>query len=258
MYCVAVKLRDAPLAARGPGGSKAAASRTHYAAQQIAEAIITGALRPGDQVAEEEWAAMLSVSRVPVREALRKLETEGLVEIRPRRGAFVAGMERADVTEIYDVRALLEGFAARLCTFAIRPKALGQMDDLLTEMRVAAADGQPDRYGQLSVAFQEIIWENVPNRVVRELIRRLGRRSLRLRLISWRLPGYVEASLAASEDLLEALRNRDPNAAEMIRWLQVQRAKRALLNGYFGRPDQRAALEKDLPAPRSGTSRKTA
>jgi DNA-binding GntR family transcriptional regulator len=222
-------------------------SRTHYAAQAIAEAIFTGVLRPGAQVGEQEWAERLEVSRIPVREALRKLETEGLVEIRPRRGAFVARMEKTEFTEVYDVRALLEGFAARLCAQSITHRSLEQMEDVLLEMREAAASAEVDRYGSLSVAFLELVWESVHNRVVRDLIRRLWRRSLRLRLISMRLPGYVENSLASHEHLLDALRHRDPAAAEMVRWLHVQRSKRALLNGYYGRPDQRAVLEQDLP-----------
>ena len=224
-----------------------APSRTHYAAQAIAEAIFTGALRPGEQIGEQDWAERLDVSRIPVREALRKLETEGLVEIQPRRGAFVARMDRTEFTEVYDVRALLEAFAARLCAFSLTAASLKQMEDVLIQMRAAAANGEVDRYGSLSVTFLEIVWENVHNRVVRDLIRRLWRRSLRLRLISMRLPGYIENSLASHEHLLEALRHRDPAAAEMIRWLHVQRSKRALLNGYYGRPDQRAVLEQDLP-----------
>lgn len=223
-------------------------SLTRFAADEIAKAILTGALAPGEQIAEQDWARRLNVSRIPVREALRHLETEGLVELRPRRGAFVSQMDRSEFTEVYDVRAVLEGFAARLCAYSITPAKVQQLEQLLAQMREAASAGEVIRYGQLSIAFLRVVWDNVPNRIVRELIRRLWRKSLRLRIISMRLPGYVENSLAAHTHLLEALRYRDPKSAEMVRWLAVQRAKRALLTGYYGHPEQRGELERELSA----------
>jgi len=224
-------------------------SRARQAADEIAKAILTGGLKPGERIVEDDWAKRLKVSRVPVREALRALEREGLVEVHERRGAFVARMDRSEFLETYDVRAVLEGFAARLCAPAIGVVALEQLTRELARMREAAAKGDVDLYGQLSIAYLQIVWDNVPNRVAVDVVRRLWRRSLRLRLISMRMPGYVATSLASHEQLLEALREHDGHAAEMVRWLAVQRAKRALLIGYYARPEERSRLELDLPSP---------
>jgi len=224
-----------------------ARSRARHAADEIAKAILSGALRPGERLGEEEWARRLSVSRVPIREALRALEREGLVELHERRGAFVTKMDRSEFLETYDVRAVLEGYAARLCATTVGAVALDQLAHELARMREAAERGDVDQYGQLSIGFLQIVWDNVPNRVAADLVRRMWRRSLRLRLISMRLPGYVATSLAAHEHLLEALREHDSRSAEMVRWLAVQRAKRALLTGYYARPEERSRLEQDLP-----------
>lgn len=224
-------------------------SRSRHAADEIAKAILSGALQPGERLGEEEWARKLNVSRVPVREALRALEREGLVEVHERRGTFVTRMDRSEFLETYDVRAVLEGFAAGLCAGAIGVVAIEQLSRELSRMRDAAARGDVDLYGQLSVAFLQIVWDNVPNRLAADLVRRMWRRSLRLRFISMRLPGYVATSLVAHEHLFEALRDHDVYTAEKIRWLAVQRAKRALLAGYYGHPEERSRLEHGLPTP---------
>jgi DNA-binding GntR family transcriptional regulator len=234
---------------RASPGGQVPPSRTQYATDEIAKAILSGALSPGERLAEHEWAGRLNVSRIPVREALRQLEREGLVEVRARRGAYVARLERSDFAEIYDARAVLEGFAARLCATNIKEQALHELAEQLESMRNAAAKGDADLYAQLSIGFLQVVWDNVPNKVVQDLVRRLWRRSLRLRLISMRLPGYVAVSLSAHVHLLEALRDHDSRAAEMVRWLAVQRAKRALLKGYYARPEDRSELERDLPSP---------
>lgn len=224
-------------------------SRSEMAADAIAKWIFDGSLRPGDQMIEEDLARRLDMSRVPVREALRELSREGLVRVIPRRGAFVAPMDGQEVAQTYDVRAVLEGFGARLCAEHINPKALAELQDLLSEMHGAVSKGELDEYSRLTVRFKASLWEHIPNRALFELIRQLGRRSLKLRLIAMRLPGRAEQSLASYESLIEAIRRRDGRAAEMVRWLGVQQAKHALIRGYFGeaRYDRRSQLERDLP-----------
>src|SRR5215218_8921623 len=97
----------------------APASRADVAAEQIAGMIMNGELRDGDRLVEEDLAGRLGMSRLPVREALRMLSQERLVTILPRRGAFVTPYGRQEMIEVYDVRAELLGFAARLVAESI-------------------------------------------------------------------------------------------------------------------------------------------
>src|SRR5687768_11444608 len=83
------------------------------AADLIREAIMDGRLEPGARLKEERLAQDLGISRTPVREALQRLNTEGLVQARPNRGTFVRAYEPAELDELYELRALLEGHAAR-------------------------------------------------------------------------------------------------------------------------------------------------
>src|SRR5215212_4879211 len=110
----------------------APASRTAFAAEQIAGMIMNGELQGGDRLVEEDLARRLGMSRLPVREALRTLTQEGLVTVLPRRGAFV---------EVYDVRAELLGFAARLVADSIDEERLIELEAILAEMRKTVTQG---------------------------------------------------------------------------------------------------------------------
>jgi DNA-binding GntR family transcriptional regulator len=87
----------------------------------IRQAILRGVFRPGERVPQDEIAAALGVSRMPVRASLRPLEAEGLLDIRPHRGAVVAALRREEITELYEMRVLLEGY--------LLERAIGQLTE---------------------------------------------------------------------------------------------------------------------------------
>jgi DNA-binding GntR family transcriptional regulator len=231
-------------------------SRTALATDEIARLIFSGVFTPGQKLTEQELARTLNVSRIPIREALRELARDGLVRVAPRRGAHVARMNRADVAELYDVRATLEGLAAYLCAKHIGPVELVRLDGALGQMRQTVLDGDVDRYSQLTYRFRDIVAENAGNRLLREQIRGLSRRAMKFRFIANRIPGRINDALASNERLVEAIKVHDSRAAEMVAWLGVQNCKSALLNRYFGetvRADERTALERNLPVPERAT-----
>ena len=112
------------------------------AAAQIRTAILTGQLKPGERLVEATVARQLNVSRGPVREALKLLGAEGLVEDEPRRGAFVLSLTTLDVREIYDLRAALEARAAKRVTEAAKPASLKALRKALTRHAEARAEGR--------------------------------------------------------------------------------------------------------------------
>ena len=103
----------------------------------VRAAIIQGTLPPGTRLVEEDLAESLQVSRGPVREALRRLEQEGLVQIVPAGGAFVSAMTEEDIAEIYGLRAVLEGYAARLVCNS-RTEDLGRLESFVSQMHQAS------------------------------------------------------------------------------------------------------------------------
>lgn len=228
--------------------SSAPASRAVLAAERIAAMIMNGELQDGDRLIEEDLASRLGVSRLPIREALRMLEHEGLVTVLPRRGAFVARYGPREITEVYDVRAELLGFAARLVAQTIDAERLDALEQILAEMREAVARDDYAAYVDGQQRLRRSVWEATPNGLLRELIWQVWRRGLRLRAIALGLPGRMARSLHIHEQLVQALRARDAFYAERLMWLLSMDAKHSLLSQYFGDSDDgQERIEPDLP-----------
>ena len=109
-------------------------------------AIISRQLKPGEHLRGAALAKRFGVSRVPVREALIRLEHEGLVRGEPRRGAFVVGMTLADIRELYEVRAILEVRGARLAAEGAAPENLAKLRRITQEFRVEAERGDSESW----------------------------------------------------------------------------------------------------------------
>jgi GntR family transcriptional regulator of gluconate operon len=122
-------------------------------ASRLRYAIISRQLKPGEHLRELPLANRFGVSRVPVREALIRLEHEGLVRGEPRRGAFVVGMTLADIRELYEVRAILEVRGARLAAEGAAPENLANLRRITQDFRVEADRGDSESLAAVDIAF---------------------------------------------------------------------------------------------------------
>jgi len=122
-------------------------------ASRLRYAIISRQLKPGEHLRELPLANRFGVSRVPVREALIRLEHEGLVRGEPRRGAFVVGMTLADIRELYEVRAILEVRGARLAAEGAAPENLANLRRITQDFRVEADRGDSESLAGVDIAF---------------------------------------------------------------------------------------------------------
>src|SRR5580658_9621148 len=131
----------------------------HNAAEAVhmtlREAILHGVLRAGQPLGEIQLAEIFGRSRTPVREAVLKLESEGLAARVPRRGLMVAQITREEVLEVYAVREMLDGLSARLAAMGILPTELDRLVWLNERIRVAAAAGESKAMIQLNIEFHE-------------------------------------------------------------------------------------------------------
>lgn len=123
----------------------------------IRQAISRGALKPGQRLMEREIASQMGMSRAPVREALRQLETEGLVVSEVHRGTFVAELSAKDITEICALRAAVESMAARIVTEQASPEMLARLQQAVNEMTQAANAGDLSRLAALDMSFHETL-----------------------------------------------------------------------------------------------------
>lgn len=138
---------------------------------KLREAILRGEFAKGERLIQEEWAEKLGVSRMPIREALRQLEMEGLVRIEPHRGAIVLPVTVEDVEEIYFLRALLEGIAVEKALPYLEEDDLEELEQLVEEMeRLPAVESAAKQYVQLNTRFHRILWGACPWRRIQGMI----------------------------------------------------------------------------------------
>lgn len=196
-------------------------------AEYLREAIMHGRLKPGERLREQDWCEQLKVSRSTLREALRTLEAEKLIEIEPHRGPSVARISKKAAQDLYALRALLEGYAAR--EFA------SHADDALIEklrlqvQRLELEADRQDRNGLLRAKqdFYDVLLKGCNNDLVAEILPGLLSRINLLRATSFSRPRRTPESIREIKQLLSCIENRDPAGAQAAAQRHIRRAQKA-------------------------------
>ena len=168
--------------------------------------ILTGGLKPGEKIDQDAIGAALDVSRSPIREALVVLGQEGLLELTPRRGAFVANLTREDIIEHYELFGLVAGRVAAMAANALSADELDELASIHGRFVNAAPEDQP----KLNDEFHRLINSVAPRRT-RWLLRHLDR-SIPEDYYDFAL-GWAEKAVAGHEAITAAIVDRNPNAA---------------------------------------------
>lgn len=179
--------------------------------------ILSGELPPHTRLKEEEVAGQLSISRTPVREALARLESEGLVKRTPRRGAVVSKVEIDEVDEIYEIRAALETLVAKRACERATDAEIEEMRQSLMRAQACMEAGEIDSILLHTVHFHQVF--NLSSRSPRliGLLRSLEDRLVPFRHAGIRRTGRPETIMRQHWGILEGLRHRD--LEEMLRWI---------------------------------------
>lgn len=181
--------------------------------ERLRDEIIAGSLEPGEQLVEARIATEFGVSKTPVREALIRLQRDGLVEIEPYRGARVLEPAEADIREILELRLLIECQIARDLAARRPPEVLDALAASVDESRAALAAGETDRLLDSLTAFSDILAEACGNSRMLKLLVDLRSVLLLIGNTSLRAPGREERSIAEHEAIVAALRAGDPETA---------------------------------------------
>lgn len=136
-------------------------------------AILEGKFKGGEQITELALQKQFEVSRSPVREALRDLEKKGLVEILPRKGAFVKKITRQDIEQVFPIRSVLEGLAARQASRRITKKECRQMEDAFRGMKLAASNRKASNFMMYHDAFHKTFIDASENTILIEILKKL-------------------------------------------------------------------------------------
>lgn len=204
-------------------------SASAAAGEVIREAIIDGRLPPGQRLKEEELARELGISRTPVREALLLLESEGLVESIPRRGATVRSYAVSDLDDVYQLRALLEGHAARLAAARISPDDVARLEKSCDRFdRLRAEDDLLDLVKE-NLLFHSVVHEAAASDRLAALIRKVIEIPLVYKSFYWYSPEQKVISQHYHRQLTRALKLGDGERAELIMKEHVLEARDFLL-----------------------------
>jgi DNA-binding GntR family transcriptional regulator len=196
-------------------------------ADWLAQRIITGETAPGERLTEPRIAALAGVSRSPVREALRILAGEGLVEITPRHGARVTHVGVRDATDLYACRLLIEPPCAYAAVEAITPDGVAELDGIRAAMEAAADDGPG--FLRQNVAYFRSLSRHCPNALLREFVELTWANAQRYWSVFARVEGYSAGSLAFHAPLHAAVRSGDAAAAQTADHALLERARNVLV-----------------------------
>ncbi len=201
------------------------ASQDQDTYSRLLSEIRQGRLRPGDRLTETDLARRLGTSRTPVREAIRRLESDGLVTHTPRVGAAIRQLDLAEITELYEMRAVLEGTAARFAARAAYTSEIDEMEAINAEM--AAATGDVERLYDANRLFHDILRNAARNRFLLRAVEAVQKTLLILGPSTMEEGSRAEAAVAEHARLIDALRAREGDAAEAAMRAHIEAAHRA-------------------------------
>ena len=208
-----------------PGASKA--SRGDLAYEQLFESIESGSLMPGTRLREIELSEWVGASRTPIREALGRLESEGLITRDPSRGMIVAELDHGMVAELYDMREVLEGTAAGLAARHASDAEIDTLREIIQRDREIGAD--PTRLARNNRLFHEAMFRCAHNRFLMRFVNSLRQSMVLLGRTTLGIAGRPETARAEHDAIVAAIARRDIEAATAAARAHIRAAYRARL-----------------------------
>lgn len=197
---------------------------------ELKKAIFDGRIKEGEHLVENTIAEKMEVSRTPVREALRQLEAEGLVNNIPRKGAVVRGITLKDAAEIYDIREVLEGLVARQACRYRTGEDIAKLKDILVLMEETIENGDYNRYLELHKDYNNIILESSNSKRLQSMMEKIYEHLIFLRSVSLHTKDRRFLALEEHRQIVEAIEHRDEVKAEEITRRHIIKAKEAFFD----------------------------
>jgi DNA-binding GntR family transcriptional regulator len=199
---------------------------------ELRDRIVTLQLPPETVLREDELMGEMGIGRTPLREAVKRLALENLVAVQPRRGTFVTAVEAADIQNITEVRAELEGYAAELAALRLDPETRGRAETLLHEVEELKESGDPHSLMLFDERIHRFAWEAAHNRYLAQTLERYFTHSLRIwYLVLDRVPTLGHA-VHDQTQLLEAILDRNGDHARTIMREHVLAFQREILAAF--------------------------
>ena len=198
--------------------------------ERLQNDILNGKYQPGDSLIETRLSEELGVSRTPIREAIRQLELEDLVQAIPNKGVVVKGIPQQDIKDIYTIRMLIEGLAARWAAEKITDEELKELKEVLELEEFFTMKNDAQHLGQYDFKFHVIIFKASKSKPLMHTLSTFHHYVQRARKASFKTPGRALKALKEHRDIYEAIAARDAERAEKLATEHVYNASKNLLN----------------------------
>jgi DNA-binding GntR family transcriptional regulator len=209
-------------------------SLTRLIAEQLKQAISSGKLQPGEKLSEGDLMASVGVGRVPLREALRRLEADGYVTFLPNEQVVVSKPTVEEIQDYYTIASVLEGLAARLAVERARPEEVERLRELHQHLKQACKGRDPERYFQANSRFHRFIAELAGNERLYRMVDQMRQEMRKTRILALHLPQRLDYSMREHDQIMDAFLKKNPELAEaaVIKHLhQHMQALKKALNG---------------------------
>ncbi|MFE5707655.1 GntR family transcriptional regulator [Rhodococcus koreensis] len=205
---------------------------TRGAVEEIRRWILNGEIEPGERLREVDVAARLGMSRTPVRQAFQLLSGEGLLDARPAGGFEVPRWSRQEIDEIYQLRALLESFAARRAAMRSEDVPIGELAELATEMTRLGAEDDPDLHllGELNFQFHQLVFQSSGSPRLVAALTGVTHVPLMHRIFFMYTRSEMDKTLQEHHLLVDALNAGDPDWAANVQHAHILAARSVLMN----------------------------
>lgn len=202
--------------------------------QTLRNAILKGELKPGERLMEIQLAQRLGVSRTPVREALRKLELEGLVIMIPRRGAIVADITVQDLEDVLEVRAALEELAVRKACDSVTEEQLRKLKQATAEFKRCAEREDLLACVEADMQFHEIIYESANNRRLQQMLLNLREQMYRYRMEYMKDRRMYRLLIEEHDAIRKAIKKKDREKAGSLMKIHIENQLQAIERNLTG------------------------
>ena len=196
----------------------------------LRQAILTGELKPGERLMEIHLANKLGVSRTPIREAIRKLELEGLVTMIPRRGAEVAQITEKSMNDVLEVRRAMDALCVELACDRITPEELQDLKKACDTFEAAVKTDDIKQIAQADVAFHDIIYAATDNRRLIQLLNNLREQMYRYRIEYLKKKECYPQLLEEHQTIIDSIESRDKDRATQITGQHIKNQAEAVVD----------------------------
>lgn len=229
------KIDIGPLKAIGPRKSLG-----EHVFDTLRHAIVRGHMAPGDRLVESRIAQALETSRTPVREAIHKLEREGFISRRPRGGFTVLGLSRKDIEETFEIRSVLESYAARLAAIKHHRHELDRLESKVEAFQHCLDTGHVEHLVEINTAFHDLLYALSGNPKLVKMINTLKDQIHQFRRIILENDRMARASNRDHRRMIAYIRRRDADGTERLVREHILRGQQAILLNFeqFGKKDK--------------------